>query len=767
MGSRNNKKRKRGRAHSRAHSEETDNNINAALAQLRGEPLPVLKRTLAKEEASPKKEQDDVEKGSDSGEWQTVKAKKQKKHDRKYPGLGYSELHRLHDYVKLHDLQNLLLYCIADAPGPQFVHVRHRNMVERAVVLFVPGLEKGMFDGSISLQEPPEDDDAKDKFASSPFDIFAKKESDVLRKFPHIVTNNARSNGRPMQARPKHPDEYMPLKLKSDNLADELKPLADIFDRMWPVRAPGDDRMKQVHSPLQAMLQSQIPRSREGKDMEKKDKGQKSSRNRPEIPNQRTSIVVSLARGDVLRDNEYVLHPASWAEAGLDSEQERARRLREKQTESDGWFDTDVSSLEAGMPPEDDIQKGSITAGRQLLSLDCEMCTVQGGSSALTRISLVDWAGNTVLDELVKPALPIIDYLTPYSGITRALLAPVTTTLRDIQERLLKSILTPYTILVGHSLDSDLTALQITHPFIIDTSILFPHPRGPPIKSSLKYLANKYLNREIQKGHGSTGHNSIEDALACLDLVKLKCEKGPKFGAQDGNLESIFKRMKRSINQIGGKEVFKGAIVDHGNAGDKNFGAMADVYIPCADDAEVVESIKRLVSADDNERDVPGGGTLQFTWARLRELEYARGWRDDSVATPLAPAPTPALEDAMDTPTSHDNITTSSAASQPNTPASTSNTSTQTALTNLISHITSIHASLPPCTLLMIYSGTGDPRPMARLQHQHDRFRRLYKKEGKKWDELAPEDRWTDYEEQALKFAVEKARGGCGLMCIK
>lgn len=67
----------------------------------------------------------------------------------------------------------------------------------------------------------------------------------------------------------------------------------------------------------------------------------------------------------------------------------------------------------------------------------------------------------------------------------------------------------------------------------------------------------------------------------------------------------------------------------------------------------------------------------------------------------------------------------------------------------------------------MIYSGTGDPRPMARLQHQHDRFRRLYKKEGKKWDELAPEDRWTDYEEQALKFAVEKARGGCGLMCIK
>ena len=354
-----------------------------------------------------------------------------------------------------------------------------------------------------------------------------------------------------------------------------------------------------------------------------------------------------------------------------------------------------------------------------------------------------------------------------YSGITRALLASVTTTLRDIQDRLLKSILTSHTILVGHSLDSDLTALQITHPFIIDTSILFPHPRGPPIKSSLKYLANKYLNREIQKGHGSTGHDSIEDALACLDLVKLKCEKGPKFGAQEPNLESIFKRMRRSINQIGAKEVFKGAIVDHGNAGDKNFGAMADVYIPCADDAEVVQAIKRLVSADDNERDVPGGGVVQFTWARLRELEYARGWRDDSIA---APAPAPALENTINTPTSGDDTTNGTNVPQPSTqhtPSVISNSGTQTALSNLTSHITSIYSSLPPCTLLMIYSGTGDPRPMARLQRQHDRFRRLYMKEGKKWDELAPEDRWTDAEEQALKFAVEKARGGCGLMCIK
>ena len=50
---------------------------------------------------------------------------------------------------------------------------------------------------------------------------------------------------------------------------------------------------------------------------------------------------------------------------------------------------------------------------RQILAVDCEMCTVQGGHSALTRISVLDWNGKKIVDELVKPSLPIIDYLTP------------------------------------------------------------------------------------------------------------------------------------------------------------------------------------------------------------------------------------------------------------------------------------------------------------------------------------------------------------------
>jgi hypothetical protein len=216
------------------------------------------------------------------------------------------------------------------------------------------------------------------------------------------------------------------------------------------------------------------------------------------------------------------------------------------------------------------------------------------------------------------------------------MLESVTTTLEDIQKKLL-NILHPRTILIGHSLNSDLTALKLTHPFIIDTAVIYPHPRGPPLKSSLKWLAQKYLNREIQKGHGTTGpgagHDSIEDARTCLDLVKQKCEKGKEWGTSDSSGENIFKRVARAgvkYKNQGGSAIpgpingRTSAMVDWGDP-KKGAGAAATHVVGCKNDAEVVEGVIRAVNGDHDGKDIPGGG-VDFVFGRLRELEALKGW---------------------------------------------------------------------------------------------------------------------------------------------
>jgi RNA exonuclease 1 len=104
----------------------------------------------------------------------------------------------------------------------------------------------------------------------------------------------------------------------------------------------------------------------------------------------------------------------------------------------------------------------------RLIALDCEMCLTEVGLE-LARISLIDEDLNIIMDEIVQPSHPILDYLTRYSGIREETLAGVTTTLHDIQQKLL-DIIYQETILVGHSLECDLKTLRIAHPKVIDTS---------------------------------------------------------------------------------------------------------------------------------------------------------------------------------------------------------------------------------------------------------------------------------------------------------
>uniref|UniRef100_A0A8D0M9L7 RNA exonuclease 5 n=1 Tax=Sus scrofa TaxID=9823 RepID=A0A8D0M9L7_PIG len=176
---------------------------------------------------------------------------------------------------------------------------------------------------------------------------------------------------------------------------------------------------------------------------------------------------------------------------------------------------------------------GSITDNSPLFGLDCEMCLTSKGRE-LARISLVAEGGCCVMDELVKPDNKIVDYLTSFSGITKKILNPVTTKLKDVQ-RQLKALLPPDAVLVGHSLDLDLRALKMIHPYVIDTSLLYVREQGRRFK--LKFLAKTILGKDIQCPD-RLGHDAIEDARTTLELARYFLKYGPKKIAEL-NLETV------------------------------------------------------------------------------------------------------------------------------------------------------------------------------------------------------------------------------------
>ncbi|KAM9012452.1 RNA exonuclease 5 isoform 4-T5 [Ara ararauna] len=173
------------------------------------------------------------------------------------------------------------------------------------------------------------------------------------------------------------------------------------------------------------------------------------------------------------------------------------------------------------------------TDSSPLFGLDCEMCLTAKGNE-VTRVSLVDAQGQCLLDELVKPESRVMNYLTRFSGVTKKMLLPVKTRLSDIQTRL-KEILPHDAVLVGHSLNADLQALEMIHPSVIDTSLLFARNEGRRFK--LKFLAKAVLGKEIQCEQ-KLGHDPAEDARAALELAQFFIEQGPAKVAEL-NLEML------------------------------------------------------------------------------------------------------------------------------------------------------------------------------------------------------------------------------------
>jgi RNA exonuclease 1 len=739
--------------------------VGQTLARLNGASLP-LETNSGDATTERCKETDNGDNWEVAGSKRSKKLKKAPAKEKgNYPEIGHSAHARLQSYVKIYDLQNLVLYLLADGTAPQWCSVKHHSSVRKVVTLMVPGLEADMFNGGIPLEpakvlveeaqkdekeEEPTGEHKNDNAALLGAQIFGgipvtesgvEVKSHTLPGEVIVAMKPKPVNNRKLQI---SPDDFYPTKLVEDRVPDPLLPIGQTFDHLWPVKTSGDDRNSRMHSPLASMLTAPIPKTKE----EKNRKGPQPPPEGRNWKNKRTPVTELLATTEELMDEAYVMHPAHFAEDPDLGRAEAESRQINKKTVEDGWVDTNgLNKLSDGDAPADQIEAGSLTQGRKVLAMDCEMCiTSPEGVGpqvfSLTRISIIDWDGQVVMDEFVKPENPITNYLTQYSGITPEMLEGVTTTLADVQQKLLE-ILTPQAILIGHSLNSDFNALHITHPFIIDTALLFPHPRGPPLKSSLKWLCTKYLSREIQKGSGSTGHNSVEDARACLDLVKQKCEKGRLWGTSEAAGESIFKRIGRAIrpkrdkvNPIGEDEHRTGAVVDWGKP-ERGFGSQAKIAIGCESDADVVAGIKRALAGDETGQTMPKDG-VDFVWARMRELEARQGWWNSSKGVD---------SDALRN--------------------STMNSSTDRPLSDVVAqtskYIREIYEALPPCTAFIVYSGSGDPRELSEMQAMQTKFKQEYK--VKKWDQMSV--KWTDVEDQKLRKACDKARKGVGFITVK
>ncbi|OWA54789.1 RNA exonuclease 1-like protein [Hypsibius exemplaris] len=159
-------------------------------------------------------------------------------------------------------------------------------------------------------------------------------------------------------------------------------------------------------------------------------------------------------------------------------------------------------------------------------AIDCEMIYTVGGME-LARLTIVDRQLKCVYETLVRPKQRIIDCNTRFSGLKMEQFtgklgtnSPLTTikTIEEVHKDLLGGgLINEETILIGHSLESDLLSMKFIHRNIVDTSLVFPHRRGRPFKRALRNLMREILQKIIQEDVG--GHDSREDAAACMELM--------------------------------------------------------------------------------------------------------------------------------------------------------------------------------------------------------------------------------------------------------
>lgn len=144
--------------------------------------------------------------------------------------------------------------------------------------------------------------------------------------------------------------------------------------------------------------------------------------------------------------------------------------------------------------------------------------------SELIRLTVIDYfTGDRLIDSLVWPSVKMKHYNTRYSGVSAGAMNQARRRGecirgRDEARRQLLKFVSPETIIITHGGCNDLTALRWIHDKVVDSYLLdsyfFEKRQGG---RSLKNLCDQILGVKVQMGRN--GHDSLEDALACRELV--------------------------------------------------------------------------------------------------------------------------------------------------------------------------------------------------------------------------------------------------------